>query len=1111
MSPRLQTMKRIRTISKRLVFAVFGMGFVALQLLTLMPHPKVAAAGETYKWTDYQTISITGGDLGGEKLIMQNDVLNPNNKNDFGGTVTYKNNQCIFGVTLKTNGGNSGTYDINLGQEVVTAPGEPGLCSQDIMKSFNGKTVAIGGTRPSDGSTEETDAQKKVYITVQSAKPASDSPGSVTVTIKNEAGNDVVDGPTTAAQSVPGWENDSTPANQRAVEYDADFSLNPGNYQVCIDNLLNTCYKITKEKYKSASFTFGDTITDQAINVTIDISYRDAANKTRTFGPVDITRQNADGSGSTTTISSDTVTHEPTPDQLDSTEYADIETWLHGTFNNVPAGKYKICVPNIDECKEVTKKDGETLEVTFSTNKATELTSGYDDDTGNACPKQIKSWGLQFVACPLFSAADTAINKLEDFVTGMLTTDTEGIFGSSTEDGNLQQSDAAKAYYASWNSFRILAIALITIVGVVMVVSEAFGMAIFDAYTIRKILPRLLIAMIFISVSWWAMKEVVQFFNNITIWVGNLIQYPFRSFSDSGGSAWTIVGQWSAILAATVALGPFGILSYAGTIFLALMVAALTLIARRMLVTLAIIGAPFFIAAFVAPNTEKLGKFWRDGFIGMMLMGPVFTGMVSLGRVLSEVSHDSDPFGIISLASLIIPVLSIPIVFAKLGGGAAALVGFMNDKSRGGFDRLKNYRTNEIARRGERAKNGNLFGNGLIRGGAAAKLNKFTFAGSSMMSGDFKHGNPFTKAGRAQNAAALTQRRAILGAGYSKSPEGSVGHHNDGMNRALTYADEQDARANMIQDFDMYNEQAGGDYVKNDDGTFSYVGEGAGTHAADTEGMERAISAAKANGGFGEARRYQAALSLSMSQHGYDNLRQVVKTISRVADGNAATAGALAGTINNMTKKIGVHAHAIGVGGYVGPNGLVTKQMAADAGRGPGPTDADYRKASIDALEGVDIATFVRNDPHSVANVTKDLYQSIVASHSAAQHATNENDRQRAERDAARFTALLTQIQNNAKFSSPHNIQTVHDNTVGADAAGLINQIRTNATPPQPQNRTVMTRQTDARGNVQIVQTTTTTPAGRAPMPHMQEETEIYVQPRPQRGPRNRDQFGPPL
>ncbi len=1110
MSPSLKTMKQIRNISKRFVFAVLGMGFILMPLLAIMPQQKAVAAGETYTWSDYQTINITGGDLAGSKLIMTNDVFNPNNKNDFAGTVSYKNKQCIFSAKLKTNGSNSGTYEINLAQQQASKPGDPGLCSQDIMKSFNSDTVAIGGTRPSDGSTEETDGQKKVYITVQSAKSAADSPGSVSVTIKNEAGDKVVDGPTTATQSVPGWENDSTPAKDRAVEYDADFSLDPGNYQVCIDNLLNTCYKITKEKYKPANFTFGDTITDQAINVTIDISYRDAANKTRTFGPVDITRQNGDGSGSTTTISSDSVTHEPTPDQLDSTAYADIETWLHGTFNSVPAGKYKICVPNIEECKEVTKVEGETLEVTFSTAKATELTTGYDAENGNACPKQVKSWGLQFVACPLFSAADTAINKLEDFITGMLTTDTEGIFGSSTTDGNLQQSDTSKAYYASWNSFRILAIALITIVGVVMIVSEAIGLAIFDAYTIRKILPRLLIAMILISVSWWAMKEIVQFFNNITIWVGSLIQYPFRSFDESGGSAWTIVGQWSAILAATVALGPFGILSYAGTIFLALMVAALTLIARRMLVILAIIGAPFFIATFVAPNTEKLGKFWRDGFIGMMLMGPVFTGMVSLGRVLSEVSHDSDPFGIISLACLIVPVLAIPIVFAKLGGGAAALVGFMNDKSRGGFDRLKNYRTGQVQQRGERAKNGNLFGNGLIRGGAAEKLNKFTFGGSSMMSGDFKHGNILTKSGRAQNAAALTQRRAILGAGYSKSPEGSVGHHNDGMNRALTYASEQDARANMVQDYDMYTEQAGGDYIKNADGTFSYAGEGAGTHAADTAGMDRAIKAAKANGGFGEARRYQAALNLAMSQHGYDNLRQVVQTISRVADGNAATAGALAGTINNTTKKIGIHAHAIGVGGYVGPNGLVTKQMAANAGRGPGPSDADYRKASIDALEGVDMATFVRNDPHSVSNVTKDLYDSIVASNSAAQSATNETDRQKAERDVARYTTLLTQIQNTARYSSNKNIQTVHDNTVGADAAGLIAQARRDSTPPQPQHQTVITRGTDADGNVQLVQNTTTT-QGRAPKPHMQEESEIYVQPRPNNRSNNRDKFGPPV
>ncbi len=1100
MSPRLKTMKRIQTFSKRFVVAALSVLSIVTPLAVLMPQ-KAVAAGETYTWKDYQTISITGGDLGGSTLQM---ATSDPTHNMFTGTVTYKPKNCIFDADFNTIP-TAGIYIIDLNQQHAGSQGGPGLCSQDIMKQFNNKQFDIAGTRSSDNNTEETADQKTVYIKVQSPKAAAESPDTVTITIKDAAGK-VVGDPQKAPQSTPGWESDNITSDQRAVEYNATFSLEPGTYQVCVDNILNTCYSITKEKYKTASYTFGNTIADQTIAVTISISYRDAANATRTFGPSDVTIVKADGSGATNTIQTDSVTHEPTPDQLDSTQYADIETWLHALFKDIAPGDYKICVPDIKACKTVTKKDGESLEVNFDTNSADELTAGYDNGLGDACPKQLKSWGLQFVACPLFAAANTAINKLEEFVTGMLTTDTEGIFGSSTADGNLQQSDTSKAYYAAWNSFRLLAISLIMIVGVVMVVSEAIGLAIFDAYTIRKILPRLLIAAIFIGISWWAMKEIIQIFNNLTVWIGNLIEYPFGALNQDGKSAWTIVGQWTAILTAIVALGPFGILSYAGTVFLALMVAALTLIARRMLITFAIIGAPFFIASFVAPNTEKLGKFWRDGFIGLMLMGPIFTAMVSLGHVLAELSAKSDPFGMISLACLVLPVVAIPLVFAKLGGGGAALVGFMNDRSRGGFDRLKNYRTNELQQRGERAKNGQLFGAGLIRGKAASKLNSFTFGAGSVGSAGFKHGNPLTKAGRAQNAAALTQRRAILGAGYAKSGAGMATMVNDDLNRALTYGDESSARASMIQDFSLYNEQEGGDYTKNADGTFTYAGEGAGNYAADTERVDRAIQGVKASGGFGETRKFQAALQLAMTGTGYDNARQVTETISRVAGDNAQTAGALAGTINNVTKKAKRHDLALGVGAYVGPNGLVTKQMASNRGEGAAPTASEYRKASIGALEGVDIATFARNEHQSVDNVSRDIYDSIVESNTKAERATSEDDRQKHERNSARLTALLTRVQDNARYSSPSNIATVHANTEGADSAGLIAQIRRDSTP-QTQHQATMTRQTDDSGNVSYIQTTRTVSAP-APKPHMQEETEIYVQPRPPRS-NNRDRFGP--
>lgn len=47
----------------------------------------------------------------------------------------------------------------------------------------------------------------------------------------------------------------------------------------------------------------------------------------------------------------------------------------------------------------------------------------------------------------------------------------------------------------SWNVFRNLGLGLVVIAGLFMVISQALGLDILDAYTIRKLMPRLAIAM----------------------------------------------------------------------------------------------------------------------------------------------------------------------------------------------------------------------------------------------------------------------------------------------------------------------------------------------------------------------------------------------------------------------------------------------------------------------------------------------------------------------------------------------------------------------------------------------------------------------------------------
>ncbi len=760
-----------------------------------------------------------------------------------------------------------------------------------------------------------------------------------------------------------------------------------------------------------------------------------------------------------------------------------------------PIGPGQNSFARLDTIKNGTLKPGPQIkEIKVDTSKAGVVDAGKASNSDNTTPTDtcpVQTWGLRWIACPLFEAANTAINKLEAVVTSWLSNDVDGIFGGANACSKATSADNPScAYYTAWNSFRVMAISLIIIAGIIMVVSEATGLGIFDAYTIRKILPRLLISVILISISWWLMKFVVQFFNNISIWVASLISYPFHAVTNSHVSSshpWSIVGQWGVILAAIAVLGPFGILSYAGTIFLALAVGWITLVIRRMLIVFAIMSAPLFIACFIMPNTQKMGKFWRDGFFGLLLMGPIFTIAVTLGQITSAIAskgNNGDPFGIISFAALVIPIVSIPVLFSKIGGSVAGLVGFMNDKSKGGFDRLKNYRTNEIGRRKERAKSGELFGSGMVRGKAANWANSVTSNAALGAKGNFGMG--------AKGREAYDQRMALLSGQHAKSDAGQAGQFNDDMLRAQTYGDGASARRNMARDFNMYN----------DDGT------------EDTNRISTAINAAKANGGWGKARQVYAAKQLAVTGTGYDNSEQMMRTSARTSGGNESLLAQTIGEQRSASKRAGrsdlggasfndmyqtAVAESRALSGERDANGNLVHQA---------PSAEHYRELYVKAFQGTDGATLSRDKGASIKNITNALYSELNATNQRAQNATSEEDRQRHEVRAAALNEQIKGFQQTAgMYAAPAHNQTIHNNIVAPDRGtrrddgsytgpNIINQITQNSTAGT-QQQVVYQRQADvhpdtgAETNVRYVQqvNTTTRPAAQ---PHMQESAEIF-------------------
>src|SRR5690606_29838183 len=100
----------------------------------------------------------------------------------------------------------------------------------------------------------------------------------------------------------------------------------------------------------------------------------------------------------------------------------------------------------------------------------------------------------------------------------------------------------------------------------VMVIGTALGWEMFSAYTVKKALPRMVVATIFITLSWHITTFLIGFFNVIGAGILGLMTSPFGMdgsmslntlFSASSGSPGEIVSttasagvQWATTLGA---------------------------------------------------------------------------------------------------------------------------------------------------------------------------------------------------------------------------------------------------------------------------------------------------------------------------------------------------------------------------------------------------------------------------------------------------------------------------------------------------------------------------------------------------------------------------------
>lgn len=487
--------------------------------------------------------------------------------------------------------------------------------------------------------------------------------------------------------------------------------------------------------------------------------------------------------------------------------------------------------------------------------------------------------------CEIVEIVDSAVNFLGNQLLIRLRTNeavaTNDGSGESAENNNAGNRASGSSLYATWRQFRGLANAFFIVIGLIIILSTAFNVPILDAYTIKKALPRMVVAVIGVQFSWLITSYVIKFNNSLAESIYGIIVGPF---AQNGLGAGISMGEGAAGL--MTALGAFGVAAafingilavfvpIALSFGLMIAVSFLVIVLREAVIYLLVVAAPLAFVAGVLPNTQKILKLWWGTFSKALLMYPLIVVMIAGGRIAGTIITAGTDDGISTLIGVLVrfaPFFMIPFTFRFAGGAIASIGNLANDKSRGFIDKSRKKNAEKRAANVASWKAGDRF---RERG----RFNPLTYAGRSLdrvgrgAGAGWKGRYGFGDRGAVNTDTA--QRNAADD--FMKSAEFKGQANNDYVLQAATYRNRAEAVAGLQRDF-------------------GHSAENAALYARQAE----------ATLGYGRTQQLAAAQQLVSTGTGYDNNRQLVQTLARVSEGNGNTAMALSGFANAETKKVG--------------------------------------------------------------------------------------------------------------------------------------------------------------------------------------------------------------
>jgi len=320
--------------------------------------------------------------------------------------------------------------------------------------------------------------------------------------------------------------------------------------------------------------------------------------------------------------------------------------------------------------------------------------NGGAGDTSAAESPTCESSGfsLSWIMCPIINGLASAVDGIySTFIQPLLQTNPI-VTTANGDPTNI---------YKIWSNFRIYGDVFLVIALLVIVFGQSIGGGAIDAYTAKKVLPRLLIAAVLINLSIYIVALLVDITNIVGGGIQTLLTQPFQNAGQftlklSGDTSATLAFGGVASLAALVGgiwvlagaglagsliiLGPliqFVLLFILFPALLTFLAILATVLIRRGLIILLVVVSPVAFALYCLPNTEQYFRKWWDLLFKTLLVYPIIAVVFAIANIMSvtiNMGGNGSNFALkwvaqlMSVAALIIPLFLIPFAFRIAGG-----------------------------------------------------------------------------------------------------------------------------------------------------------------------------------------------------------------------------------------------------------------------------------------------------------------------------------------------------------------------------------------------------------------------------------------------------------